>query len=307
MITIVPQYYPHFKCIANKCKHNCCIGWEIDIDPHTYDLYCHIDGELGTLLKQNIEKSGSTIHFRLDQDERCPFLCDDGLCHIIKERGEAALCDICTDHPRFRNYYSSFVEMGLGMCCEEASRLILQWDKPFRLICVDSQDCETECTSEELEFLNMRSRIFDIIMQPDKDFDAKETELLKSFAPQMPEYGFLHMCDLYQNLEYMDSELIDMINRAYSSYSSDLVLEDKKHFREKILLYYIYRHTQGTVYDGRLAERVAFSVLSCRMIWTLYSLSDDKNYETLADICRLYSSEIEYSDENIEELIFGMY
>ena len=39
MRVIVPEYYKEFKCIASKCKNNCCIGWEIDIDKDTYELY----------------------------------------------------------------------------------------------------------------------------------------------------------------------------------------------------------------------------------------------------------------------------
>ena len=33
MKIIAPNYYPAFRCIADKCRHSCCIGWEIDIDP----------------------------------------------------------------------------------------------------------------------------------------------------------------------------------------------------------------------------------------------------------------------------------
>ena len=32
MQIIVPDYYKEFSCIADHCRHSCCIGWEIDID-----------------------------------------------------------------------------------------------------------------------------------------------------------------------------------------------------------------------------------------------------------------------------------
>ena len=32
MKLFAPEYYKQFKCIADKCTHSCCIGWEIDID-----------------------------------------------------------------------------------------------------------------------------------------------------------------------------------------------------------------------------------------------------------------------------------
>ena len=34
-----PSYYKSFKCIADKCRHSCCIGWEIDIDDDTFEYY----------------------------------------------------------------------------------------------------------------------------------------------------------------------------------------------------------------------------------------------------------------------------
>ena len=39
MKEVFPNYYKKFKCIADKCKHNCCIGWEIDIDNDTLEFY----------------------------------------------------------------------------------------------------------------------------------------------------------------------------------------------------------------------------------------------------------------------------
>ena len=43
MKEVFPNYYKKFKCIKDKCKHNCCIGWEIDIDEDTMDLYNSLD------------------------------------------------------------------------------------------------------------------------------------------------------------------------------------------------------------------------------------------------------------------------
>ena len=34
-----PDSYPRFRCIADRCRHTCCVGWEIDIDPGTLAQY----------------------------------------------------------------------------------------------------------------------------------------------------------------------------------------------------------------------------------------------------------------------------
>ena len=40
-----PKYYKNFKCIADKCDHSCCIGWEIDIDSAAYAKYKELKEE----------------------------------------------------------------------------------------------------------------------------------------------------------------------------------------------------------------------------------------------------------------------
>ena len=38
-----PSYYKNFTCIADKCKHSCCVGWEIAIDKTTLNKYEALD------------------------------------------------------------------------------------------------------------------------------------------------------------------------------------------------------------------------------------------------------------------------
>ena len=118
-----PKYYKSFKCIADKCDHSCCIGWEIDIDDDTLVRYESLDGGYGEDIKRSISYDGSP-HFKLCNQDRCPHLNDQGLCKIILNLGEDHLCNICREHPRFYNY-TDIAEVGLGMSCSEAARIIL--------------------------------------------------------------------------------------------------------------------------------------------------------------------------------------
>lgn len=36
---LAPAYYGAFTCLADRCRDNCCIGWEIGIDPDTAAFY----------------------------------------------------------------------------------------------------------------------------------------------------------------------------------------------------------------------------------------------------------------------------
>lgn len=134
-----PDYYDSFECIADKCKDNCCIGWEIDIDDNTYEEYMKIDGLLGDRLKKSIETTDGVHSFKLDNNERCPFLNNNNLCDIICELGKDKLCHICKHHPRYINNYEDITEIGLGLACEEACRIILNQQTPVYIINSDTK------------------------------------------------------------------------------------------------------------------------------------------------------------------------
>ncbi|MBR4880639.1 MAG: hypothetical protein IKU19_01825, partial [Clostridia bacterium] len=70
MRCVYPDYYKNFTCIADRCRHSCCIGWEIDIDSETYEKYKKIPGEFGDRLRSGIS-CGETPCFRLGEGDRC--------------------------------------------------------------------------------------------------------------------------------------------------------------------------------------------------------------------------------------------
>ena len=49
---ITLDYYEKFNCISSNCKHNCCIGWEIEIDNDTFEkLLVRINNPQSTPIK----------------------------------------------------------------------------------------------------------------------------------------------------------------------------------------------------------------------------------------------------------------
>ena len=160
MIYAYPEYYKDFACIAGDCCHSCCIGWEIDIDETTAKKYRSFDGALGARMQRCIDWQTDPPHFILGEGERCPFLNERGLCDIILEKGEDAISQICTDHPRFRSFMDDREEIGLGLCCEAAGRLLLGDDAPMQLAVIgDDGEDETADPVEE-ELLLLRDSLF---------------------------------------------------------------------------------------------------------------------------------------------------
>ena len=157
MTIYAPDYYREFECIADKCCHTCCQGWEIDVDETSLSRFYKIRD-----ISKYISNEGSA-HIQLDRNERCPFLRDDGLCRIILDYGEDMLCDICRDHPRFRNYWTDRIEIGLGMVCESAGRLILSKNKPMCIIKIDGDKSEQDLPEDEQWLMDYRTHLLDSI------------------------------------------------------------------------------------------------------------------------------------------------
>lgn len=140
MIIRKPDYYDRFHCIAGACSDSCCIGWEIDVDEERREQYRKETGEIGQRLHAFIDWEEG--HFILQgKEERCPFLNEDNLCDLILELGEESLCEICREHPRYYEWYDGLTEVGVGLCCEEAARLILENEnKAYFVECEEPDD-----------------------------------------------------------------------------------------------------------------------------------------------------------------------
>ncbi len=303
MKEIYPNYYKKFKCIADKCRHSCCIGWEIDVDEATLAIYNSMSSPLGERIRNNIQTDGDTPHFVLQTGDRCPFLNEKGLCDIITECGEDALCDICRLHPRFRNFYSCFTETGLGLCCEEAARIILAEQGKFSVELPDDTISE-----EEQAFFSARAEIFSILQDRSKSIPQRFYLLAEKFDFKF-DFKLDELCDTYLSLERLDENWTEMLEKLKKSTFDERIFSDDKFATmfEQLAVYFVFRHLPDTLYDRDYTPAVKFSVMSCYLIgalWSLYGYDADTDIDGACDIARMYSSEVEYSEDNMEQLMY---
>ncbi len=254
MKTIIPSYYHTFRCIADRCRHSCCIGWEIDIDAETYERYRGVEGPFGERLRTGI-CGGDTPCFRLTQDERCTFFREDGLCDIICTLGEEHLCDICREHPRFYTENGEYLHAGLGLCCEEVCRLVL---------------------CEPVAFLDEETG-------ESVPFDCRVVGANERYTPS-------EWAAMYRGLERLDPRWDAYLDRLEACRDFAVPTALDAAVWERLLAYFLFRHTH---------EYAAFCVHAVRVIQTICA-AVDADFDELCEICRLYSSEIEYSDDNIQ-------
>ncbi len=297
MKEIAPRYLREFKCIAGACRHSCCIGWEIDIDDETLENYRRVDGEFGKRLAQNIADDGETACFRLSEDEKCPFLNEKGLCDIYTELGEGALCQICTDHPRFRNYFSDRTELGIGLCCEAACALILSQNGKWEFDTLWDDGEKEECEPIEDAILRLRQELFSLLQEKEPVSVLAEKMLIRPFAQK-------DWCAILRSLEQLDprwdAQLASLSQAPEAVWHAEMPAFDGA-FRN-LLCYFLYRHLPSAANESALPSRVAFAYLAYRVIRALCANTENCTFDDLAELARLYSSEIEYSEDNTEAL-----
>ncbi len=292
MIAVTPDYYKEFKCIADRCRHSCCVGWEIDIDDTALKKYNALNGDFADRLQDCISFE-DTPHFKLDANERCPFLNGNGLCDIITNIGEDMLCQICSDHPRFRNFYSDFAEMGLGLCCEAAAEIILTKKDKTKL----------NLTPEflQLPIISFREKIFNVLQDQSLPIENRVDNMLGLVNAHLPVN--VDWYSVFSSLENLDKTWGDYLLRIKSGIEVNTVDNSLDAAYEQLLVYLIFRHFTDCQYDDRLKERVLFAALIYKVI---KAMNISNTIEELIEISRLYSCEIEYSDENIDRLLLEL-
>lgn len=266
MKIIIPDYYKDFKCIADKCKHSCCKGWEIEIDENSCARFSRHED-----IWKYVE-TGDSPHFRLSDDEVCPFLLENGLCNMILKYGEDFLCQTCTDHPRFRNYWSDRIEMGLGLVCEEAARIILTRTSPMRLVSFpDKNEVPSNLTPED-----------------NTGADTVPTDTPAADTVSTP-------TNTSQDLTEEELWLLNLRDSMISQITDNGPIARLKE-------YLIYRHIPDALYDDRLEERIAF--INYFLAQSEKALArSDQSIEALIEIVRQLSYDLEYDEEEKERIL----
>lgn len=197
---LVPDFWRNFHCIAERCTDNCCAGWAVDIDECSLAKYQAMSEADREWLLEGAALEPGSASFRLNAYGRCHFLGDDGLCRMIKRLGEASLCDICREHPRFYHWLNGWEEAGLGLCCEEAAGLVLTAAQGLHFVW-ESEMPEIPTDEPEGQLFDLRAELTALLQ--DRELPLKERVRILSQEmslgifgladaggePQMPDSG----------------------------------------------------------------------------------------------------------------------
>jgi len=299
---IAPDYYKEFSCIAGECRHSCCIGWEIDIDAETLHKYRACGGEFGARLMRGICEEEDGAHFVLGEGERCPFLNEKGLCDIYLEMGEEALWQICTDHPRFRSFFSDRVEIGLGLCCEAAAELVLNRKGKMQLVELEKDSGRERLTRQEKQILSLREMLMDLAQDDTLPLNVRMESVLSAADGFSAEISFSEWVKIYLELERLDAAWGEVLNAALAVKEIS-ISEELDGIFTNLLVYFLYRHVAESETVEDAAAYAAFAVHATEFVRTLCAAVGANDSAAVTEIVRAYSAEIEYSQENMDALM----
>ncbi len=320
MILRTPDFLDRFRCTASECSDSCCVGWEIGVDEETRKHYQEVEGPLGEKLRANVVDG----RFRTLDGGRCPFLDGRNLCEIQSALGESALCAICREHPRFVNVYGDLEERGLGLCCEEAVRLLFETDEPVAFVARETEgegpaldDGAREACAATIQ---SREELLELLARGDLPFDAKAEALLRgagelqalldemsgSEAATKPGHGIPAPAEILATLERGEScgarwdDALARIREAVRNGTAGAGCPFSEAERAKLLAYLLFRHYGNAFFDGRALAKARFALLfeeTARLFARELAGPDARDLRV--DAVKLLSRQLEYSEENL--------
>ena len=281
---IRPAFYDDFACLAGRCRHSCCRGWEIDVDEDSLRRYFSLEGPLGAELRASLREREGTWSFHLTEDGDCPFLRRDGLCRLILALGEDSLCDICALHPRFFQEVGEDLTLaGLGLCCEAVTAMLLNGRGELGFL---TEDDEPLSLGHVLRLLG----------------HSPERDMLR-FSPRIDANYYRAIFRRYGQCEAIDEAWVhdlaalaadpETIVDQASAYAGRY---DKKAY-DRIFGYILYRQLEFLEESG-LQTLLAYAREAADFIFLWDAVTGD-----LPECLRRWSAQTEYSTENVAFLL----
>ena len=137
MLYTIPDYYPSFQCIADKCEDTCCAGWQIVIDKKTLKKYTKIKGDFRKRMLKSVDWFQGT--FKQDKEKRCAFLNERNLCDLYLSQGENGFCKTCREYPRHTEEFEGIREITLSISCPEVARILMNRMEPVSFLSYEKE------------------------------------------------------------------------------------------------------------------------------------------------------------------------
>ena len=175
-------------------------------------------------------------------------------------------------------------------------------EAPLRLTVLEDDGEREEVPEEEQELEEQRHQLMRLVQDRSRSMAdrLRDVRAVMRLAQETPEREWM---EFLMGLESMDSAWHDCLRLVMESPESEWLPRDMEKPAEQLLSYLLYRHLPGALDDGRFRERIWMCLLALELIFRVCALLPMEKTAALMEAARLFSGEIEYSDENIARIL----
>ena len=267
------------------------------------------------------------------------FTINKKLCEIYINLGEKHLCQICAEHPRYYEWFKNCKEVGIGLCCEEAARIILSETKPFSTseVNIPYEDCYEYNTEIYSYLYSVREKILNYIntandlnscirnilwycniIQQNIDNNLLDDENIFDIHSEKKS-DIIKLLEFFLTLDANSDSWIAYLNSCINIYKkhSSKILEFEKqnteinNYLKNISNYFIWRYFLKGTFDEEIISKISLMAISICIIKILFFCKWIENgtigLDDCIDLVRNYSEEIEYNEDNLNKLYDACY
>ena len=172
----------------------------------------------------------------------------------------------------------------------------------MRLICLEDDGRSAALPEDEAELLALRDELIAIVQDASQPLSSRLDALLNTVDFSIPDRNW---AEIYRGLERLDpawDALLDTLQ--FPCPAAPKALETSL---GNFAAYMLYRHLPGVLTDDDIPGRVAFCVLSTRVLASLCAAKGGCTLADLLEFARMYSAEIEYDEDNISVLLDALW
>jgi lysine-N-methylase len=189
--------------------------------------------------------------------------------------------------------------------------LILTNPDPVKLTISGEDDGEAD------EILALRDEILLTLQDRSLPIAKRIDGMLNLCETSLPMMDMGQWTELLLSLERLDERWSSVLtflcaqwkNADYAGF--DAYMADRQTEYEQLLCYFVYRHFANGADFADAAARAAFAALAYEIVHAVgaavWTVKGDFSIEAQIALARLFSSEIEYSEENLDFLLDELY
>lgn len=137
MRLIQPILTDKFECLASKCPANCCQGWNVVWrEKEINRLRSCGNKELCAKIPESFSGEEDYQHIVMDENGKCPFLTEKGLCEIHKTVGESYLSYTCREYPKIARVCGDIILRSCKTSCFAVMEMLCRSKS-----CMKTEEC----------------------------------------------------------------------------------------------------------------------------------------------------------------------